>query len=66
MNSVTGSGDHRIAQDLYRSAALAEIARMRREGVYICIGNVIARMPAYNLEILNGTLWALAFEGKLS
>jgi len=61
----TGTGDISIAQDLYRSAALAEIALMRREGVYICIGNILARMPKYNQQILNGTLWSLALEGKL-
>ena len=66
MNIVTGHGDRSIAQDLYRSAALAEIARMRREGVYVCIGNALARMPTYNQEILNNTLWALACEGRLA
>ena len=66
MSIVTGLGDLNVAQDLYRSAALAEIARMRHEGVYICIGNVLARMPKYNQEMLSSTLWALAREGRLA
>ena len=66
MNIVTGPGDRSVAQDLYQSAALAEIALMRREGVYVCIGNVLARMPKCNQEILNNVLWALALEGRLS
>lgn len=65
-NVVTGRGDALIAQDLYRSAALREISIMRREGVYVCIGNVLARMPTYNQEMLSNTLWMLAREGKLA
>ena len=59
-------GDRGVAQDLYRSAALAEVARMRCEGVYVCIGNVLARMPECNQEMLSNTLWILAREGRLS
>jgi len=66
MNVVTGPGDRSIAQDLYRTAILQEIVLMRREGVYVCMGNVMARMPSYNREILWGTLWCLALEGQLS
>ena len=65
-NIRSGAGAANIAQDLYHSAALAEIAQMRREGVYVCIGNVLARMPKYNQEMLNTTLWAIAFEGGMS
>lgn len=66
MNVVTGPGDRSIAQDLYRTSILQELALMRREGVYVCMGNVMSRMPSYNREILWGTLWALALEGQLS
>lgn len=66
MNVVTGPGDLTIAQDLYRTAILGELALMRREGVYVSMGNVMSRMPSYNQEILWGTLWALTLEGKLS
>jgi hypothetical protein len=65
-NAVKGPGYAPIAQDLYRSAALREISIMRREGVYVCMGNVMARMATYNQEILWNTLWALAREGGLS
>jgi hypothetical protein len=58
MTIVTGTGDKSVAQDLYRSAALAKIARMRHASVYVCIGNVLARMPR--------TLWSLAIEGRLA
>lgn len=66
MSIVIGLGDLRVAHDLYRTAVLREVERMRREGVYVCMGNVMSRMPDYNQEILCGTLWALAREGKLS
>jgi hypothetical protein len=66
MTIVTGPGDRSIAQDLYQSAALAEIALMRREGVYVCIGNVLARMSKYNQAMLSSALWTLAFEGRLA
>lgn len=66
MNVVTGPGDPSIAQDLYRTAILREIALMRGEGVYVCMANVMARMPSYNQGILGGTLWVLALEGQLS
>lgn len=65
-NVATGRGDAQIAQDLYRSAALREISIMRCEGVYVCIANVLARMPTYNQEMLSNTLWTLAREGKLA
>jgi len=54
------------SQDLYRSDVLREVAAMKREGVYVCMGNVIKRMPDCHQDILWGTLWALAREGKLS
>jgi hypothetical protein len=65
-NIVTGRGDATIASDLYRSAILREVASMRHEGVYVCMANVMARMPTYHQEILWNTLWVLAHEGKLS
>lgn len=64
-NIRTGHGDLIIAQDLYRGTALAEIQRMRAEGVYVCIGNVLARMSSYNQDMLNNTLWAIAREGLM-
>ena len=64
--NVTGSGDRNVAQDLYRSAILREVTAMRREGVYVCMGNVMARMPTYHQDILWNTLWALALEGRLA
>jgi hypothetical protein len=30
------------------------------------MGNIMVRMPSYNREILRGTRWALALEGRLS
>ena len=66
MNVVTGPGERSIAQDLYRTAILQEIALMRREEVYVCMGNVMSRMPDYNQEILWGMLWVFALEGQLS
>lgn len=64
-NIRTGHGDLNIAQDMYRSAVLAEVARMRQEGIYVCFSNILARMPAYNQDMLNNTLWAIAREGLL-
>lgn len=66
MNVVAGPGDLSIAQDLYRIAILREISLMRREGLYVSMGNVMSRMPEYNQKILWEVLWALALEGKLS
>lgn len=66
MNSLTGPGDLCVAQDLYRTAILGELWRMRRQGVYVSMDNIMARMPSYNQEILWGALWALALEGGLS
>ncbi len=66
MNTVTGSGDLRVAHDLYRSAVLREVAIMRRECVYVCMTNVMMRMPNYNQTILWNTLWTLAREGALT
>lgn len=66
MNSLTGPGDRCVAQDLYRTAILGELGHMRREGVYVSMDNIMARMLRYNQEILWGVLWALALEGGLS
>lgn len=39
---------------------------MCREGVYVSMGNIMARMPRYNQEILWAALWDLAREGRLA
>jgi hypothetical protein len=44
MNSLTGPGDLCVAQDLYRTAILGEIGRMRRGGVYVSMDNIMARI----------------------
>jgi hypothetical protein len=54
------------SQDLYRSDVLREVAAMKREGVYVCMANVIKRMPTCHQDILWSTLWSLAREGRLS
>jgi hypothetical protein len=64
-NTRIGHGDMTVATDLYRSAALFTIGSMRRSGEFVCIGNVLARMPEYNRDMLNDTLWSLAIEGAL-
>lgn len=65
MNLVTGLGDLRVANDLYEVAVLREVSIMRRESVYVCFGNIMARMPKYNQQILWDLLWAMARDGKL-
>ncbi len=60
MSTYFGIGDRTVAQDLYQTAARCEIVAMRKEGVYVCIGNILSRMPAYNQEILNRVLWSMA------
>lgn len=65
-NIVNGIGCASIAQDLYRSAILQVVAELRREGVYVCMSNVIARMPSHNQDMLWNTLWVLAREGALA
>lgn len=64
-NVITGNGHTGIALDLYYSAVLAEVAVMRREGVYVCFANIQARMSAYNQEILSNLLWSMARIGAL-
>ncbi len=58
-------GCARVASDLYRSAILAEVDRMRREGVFVCFANIQTRLAVYNQDILWNTLWSLAREGAL-
>jgi hypothetical protein len=66
MSIVTGSGNFRVARDLYEIAVLREVVVMRREGVYVCFANIMARMPSYNQQILWDLCWTMALEGKLS
>lgn len=66
MRIVTGPGDLRIARDLYQTAVLSAVERMQREGVYVCMDNIMKRMLSYNQKILWDVLWELACEGRLA
>jgi hypothetical protein len=64
-NVISGQGDRRIASDLYEGAILNEVATMRREGVFVCLGHLQLRMGTYNQEMLVNTFWALCIQGKI-
>jgi hypothetical protein len=65
VNVFQGHGNHNVAASLYASEALRVASSLRREGVYVCHANIIARMSNYNLEILNNVLWSLSIGGQL-
>lgn len=60
-----GCGDIACAQSLYETAILQECAAMRRDGVYVCLANLQARMPSYTASILLDAFWNLARNGAL-
>lgn len=55
-----------IAESMYHRAALLVAQGLRREGKYVCIASVQARMPEYNQDILKDVLFAMALSGELS
>lgn len=64
-NTFSGFGHVGVAYSLYETAALREVARMRTEGVYVCIGNALARLPEYDGVMMTNVLWQLALSGRL-
>lgn len=64
-NTFTGPGDRKVAFDLYCSAILQEATAMRRAGTYVCLSNILARLPSYNAQILTDAFWSLAIGGQL-
>lgn len=64
-NVLQGFGERSVAASLYETEVRRVAADLRREGVYVCHANIIARMSGYNQEILNNVLWSLSLGGHL-